>query len=209
MIQIGVSVLSEPAAIQNFCSAPCLCSETGFTCPGGRCLVLSAQVGNRAAREHLFTRLYPSVLNQSFRLCRRLSDAEDVAQSSFLFALRALSQLRECRRILPWIRRIVSNTHLLSQRRGRFAPFELLEFTGNSMTPPNAAAHFARPDDLALRRETWRAVKQRLNALTPPLRAVVDLRLLAGHSTDETARRLQISPDAVRARLCRARRALA
>lgn len=193
--------MSHPAPSEALCSAPCLVREPGFICPRLRCLIQAAREGDCVARESLFGRLRPAAFRQARGLCRRRADAEDLAHSSLLAALHALPQLRDCHRILPWLRRIVGNTHKMAHRSA--APL-MLEYSDAT----EAASHFPRPDQLFLAEELRQRLSVRYHALLPTLRRVIDLRLLEELTTAEAALRLGISGEAVRTRLSRARRAL-
>lgn len=194
--------MSAATELQVLCSAPCLTREPGFPCPRLRCLILAARDGHAVARELLFTLLRPLAVRQARRFCPRPADAEDLAQSALLLAFRSLSQLRDCRRVAAWLRRIVQNSFRMNHRKP--SP-SLRDCVDPALVPSSSAG----PDELLDALELRRRASTLFATLPTILRAVFHLRVLAGLSTAETAHLLSITPEAVRTRLSRARRAIA
>jgi RNA polymerase sigma-70 factor (ECF subfamily) len=193
--------LPLPPPVETLCPAPCLERGAGFECPRLRCLIQAAREGDRVSCEFLFARLYPPALRHARQLCRSFSDAEDLAQNALLTAFRALAQLRDCHRVQAWLWRIVKNSHRMSIRRETLALIPIED-------APPVRSSLADPAQLLLARDFSRRTANRLRGLPPTLRRVFELRVVADLSTQETARRLCISSEAVRTRLSRARRAL-
>jgi RNA polymerase sigma factor CnrH len=190
--------------VNPLCEAPCLTSGSNVPCRVEGCLIRAAVSGNPDARGEVFGRLYPAVLRQAHGICRVPSDAEDVAQSAMLHVVQRLHGIRDCRRLLPWVRVIVLNTHRMSVRRSRFAPSaEKCVWDVDSLAAPPTD-----PIDRLRAKRDLATVLGAIGRLSPRLRETFQARVVAGQSTAETARALGITAAAVRTRLKRARQAL-
>lgn len=103
--------------------------------------------------------------------------------------------------MVAWLRQIVVNTHRMSWRSsGRM----IQEALDPAVLPSRSQA----PDQIFAAAELRRRFIRGIAALPAILRVVFELRVLAGLSTAATAQRLSITPEAVRTRLSRARRAI-
>jgi RNA polymerase sigma factor (sigma-70 family) len=151
----------------------------------------------RADRERSFERLYRSHRTDVYRaLLRELGnreDAEDVTQTAFLDAYRALSRGGRPEQPRAWLLTIAENA-----RRRRFRTLG------------------RRPEEASLDREptaaeaevTVRELRDALELLPPNQRAALVLREVGGFAYAEIAERLGLSVPAVQMLLFRARRAL-
>ena len=176
-------------------------------------LLSRLRAGDEAAFE-TFVRTYSARL---FNVARRIvgtdEDARDVIQDAFLSAFRGLARFHGDARLSTWLHRIVVNTALMKLRTRKRRPEESIE----PLLPGfQADGHFAErladwrePVDQALARaETREAVRHRINELPESFRTVLLLRDIEGLSTQETAKVLETTPNAVKIRLHRARQAL-
>jgi RNA polymerase sigma-70 factor (ECF subfamily) len=89
--------------------------------PSDRDLIQRARRGGDAGQAYgeLVTRYQTSVFNVCYRILHERTDAEDLAQESFLRAHERLNTFDEERPFGPWIRRIAANmclNHLSSQK---------------------------------------------------------------------------------------------
>jgi RNA polymerase sigma factor (sigma-70 family) len=192
--------------MKSLCDAPCLSLVPGARCNGGRCLVESARSGEQNARELMFSKLYGPVLHQARMLCRMRSDAEDLTQNALLRVFERLAQLREHARLLAWTRRIVQNTHRMSMRRCKFDPGAIVELRERAIAYSDAPAD--GPIEHLAAQENCMVLFEKIRELPPRLKGVLESRVFQGKTTLETAKALQISEEAVRTRLVRARKAL-
>ncbi len=168
-------------------------------------LVLRAQEGDRAAFEELIRRhagrLHAALLG--FGLDD--TDAEDVAQETFLRAWRALPRFEGRARFFTWLYRIGFNeAHRRLARRPAApaeAPSEEAEIEDLVDTGPGPAR---RAEERELRATLARA----LGDLPPKLRAPVVLRDVEGLSTHDAAEVLELGEPAFKSRLHRGRMAL-
>jgi RNA polymerase sigma-70 factor (ECF subfamily) len=74
-----------------------------------RALVRDAQRGSSAAFEQLFRRHWPRAYRAALLVVGDAAAAEDIAQESFLAAVRALDRFDRRRPFGPWLHRIVVN----------------------------------------------------------------------------------------------------
>ena len=152
-----------------------------------------AELVARARRDRrAFAALYDRYLDPIYRYCYvRLGSreaAEDATSLVFTKAMDALSAYRGGS-FRSWLLPIAHNVVADAQRATR--PVEPIEAAATVADPDPA------PDELALREDAGRAVRQSLLQLSPDQREVVELRL-AGLTGPEIARALGKSHAAVR-----------
>jgi len=145
-------------------------------------------------------------------VCGRREDAEEVAQDTLLKVFSNFGQLREPERVKAWVFRIARNECLMRRRKSVFAPTQ--ELSLDDFLPHQdqddgrrleIADWSALPDDQALRGELRETVQAAIQKLPEIYRAVMTLRDIEELSTEETADVLEISVEAVKTRLHRAR----
>ena len=176
-------------------------------------LLAQLRAGDGQAFETLVRRYSPRLFSVARRIVGTDEDARDVVQEAFLSAFRALDRFHGDARLSTWLHRIVVNTALMKLRTRKRKPEESIEpmlpgFLGDG--------HFTErfhdwnePVDQALSRAETRAlVRHRINELPESFRTVLLLRDIEGLSTEETAKVLETTPNAVKIRLHRARQAL-
>lgn len=163
-----------------------------------RVLVEAAQAGDLDAFEVLVRRHQEPVYRLALRMLGSASDAEDVAQETFVQAWRSIGRFRGSSSLGTWLYRIATNRCLdvLAARR----PTEPLE--------ADLRGHEADPIAVTEQRERLRAVLDGLHALLADQRAVLVLREFEGLRYDEIAEVLGITVPAVKGRIHRARLAL-
>ncbi len=184
-----------------YCEARCLTAVPNEACTGGECLVEQAQRGDGEARDRLFSLLAPAVTRQAQRLCGTGGMAQDVAQAALVQVLEHLSELRRPDRLGAWVRRIVINACRM-ERRSQAARSHKEETCGERASAPDGGEQ-----RLDARRQLWR-VLHAAPQLPPLLEETFRLRVVEGLTTQQAAARLGVSPEVIRARLCRARRRL-
>jgi RNA polymerase sigma-70 factor (ECF subfamily) len=156
-----------------------------------RALVRDAQRGSAEAFEQLFRSHWPRAYRAALLVVGDAAAAEDIAQESFLAAVRALDRFDRRRPFGPWLHRIVVNRAIdwaraRTLRRETFAD-----------GPEAAAAAEREPSG---RTET---LVQGLAALQPEQRAVIVLRYLLEYTPGEIAALLDLPRGTVNSRLRR------
>lgn len=178
-----------------------------------RALVAALRAGHEWAFETM-VRLYGGrLIAVARRFTRSDEDAQDVVQSAYLNALRALHDFEGTAQLSTWLHRIVVNTALMKLRSQRRKPEEsietLLPAFGEDGHHVEQFSEWSAPADRLLEREETRAVVRAcIDELPDGYRVVLILRDIEELSTQDTAERLGITATAVKVRLHRARQAL-
>lgn len=162
-------------------------------------LVRWAQDGRSEAFEHLVRRHRVPVYRTALRLTGDTHLADDVAQDAFIAAWESLQLFRADSSFATWLYRIVVNRARNSFRGRRDVPVDDVPLDGFH---PGA-------DTEAMAREGSQRVLSAIVELPFEQRAPLVLRLFEELTYEEIAQILNISPDAVRGRLHRARHQLA
>lgn len=156
----------------------------------------------RRQEESAFNVIYERHKTQIYNYLLRLSGsrelADDLTHDTFLSAYESLPNLRPDSNIAPWLYRIASNRfrdHLRRKRVISWMPW------GDGQREEAALAVSGGEEALPERE----AVHAALKTLKPDYSICLVLRLMEGFSSEETAKILNISPEAVRMRLSRAR----
>jgi len=140
-------------------------------------------------------------------MCGRAEDAEEVAQETLLKVFQNFDHLREPERVRAWIFRIAKNACLMQRRKSVFAPEH--ELSVEELPPAFEITDSMRlPDDELQQSEVRAVLHQVIGELPPPYRCVVLLRDIEQLSTEETAQILDLTEEAVKTRLHRARAAM-
>lgn len=148
-------------------------------------------------------RLYRAVRS----ILRADPEAEDVVQQAYVTAFHKLAQFRGEASFATWLTRIAVNEAFgrlrTTARRGE------LSLVGDG---PDDEATMAKddrtPESEVAARELGRVLERHIDALPPHYRSVFVLRDVEELDTAETAASLELSEEAVRVRLHRARRLL-
>lgn len=153
-----------------------------------RALVRGAQQGSVSDLEALFRLHWRRAFRAAFLVVHDAGAAEDIAQESFLAAVRALDRFDWRRPFGPWLHRIVVN-RAIDHARAR-------AHRGESELPESAAAAevLPVPDGSLL---------AAIAALPPEQRAVVVLRHLLEYTPGEIAKLLELPRGTVNSRLRR------
>jgi RNA polymerase sigma-70 factor (ECF subfamily) len=178
---------------------------------GDMTLVAAAKNENRQAFEVLVKRHARRVFSAARRMTRTREDAEDVAQQSLQKAFTHLRQFEGKSAFSTWLTRITINEALILLRKGRGRREVLI----NDLTEVEAA-QFAleipdsglNPEDSYSQRERQHILLAAMKGLPHETRRAFQLRELDERSTEETARIMGISVNAVKARLFHGRRKL-
>lgn len=159
--------------------------------------------GDGAALDRI-TRCYSRrLLAVGRRVCGDGESARDAVQDALLAAGQHLSEFRGEGSVEGWLVRMVANA-CATRRRGRK---DQAAWRGE-LDEERVVSEDEGPDECAAHAQLASALRAALLELPAADRAVVLLTQLDGWSGPEVARALHLSPEAVRARLTRARRRL-
>ncbi len=154
-----------------------------------RARVRGAQQGSVSDLEALFRTHWPRAYRAAYLVTHDAAAAEDIAQESFLAALRALDRFDRRRPFGPWLHRIVVN-RAIDWTRARRLRGEV-ELTDTLHAPSRSSAS---PGDDVL---------AALAQLPPEHRAVVVMRYLLEFTPGEIADALELPRGTVNSRLRR------
>jgi RNA polymerase sigma-70 factor (ECF subfamily) len=152
------------------------------------------------------------IYNLVLRMCGRPSDAEELAQETFLKALERISQFRGTSQFYTWLFRIAANLTISHRRRVGRVKFQSLtgseefeESQAAALTAAMAQRREPAPETHAMSAETNRRVMQALEELDDEFRLVVLLRDVEDMDYSEIAQVLGLPSGTVKSRLHRAR----
>jgi RNA polymerase sigma-70 factor (ECF subfamily) len=166
-------------------------------------LLQGLREGRPDAYETLVRAYTPRMLAVARRMMSTDEDARDVVQEAFLNAFRAMGKFEGQARLSTWLHRIVVNAALMKLRTRRRKPEESLE-----PLLPTFKDNGGPAETFTQWEETRQVVRDAILSLPETYREVLILRDIEEMSTDETARTLGITANAVKIRLHRARLAL-
>ena len=171
-----------------------------MSAPTDRDLLVRALRGASDAFGELVMRHQTGVFNVCYRILHERSEAEDLAQETFIRAYDRLHTFDLEREFGPWVRRVAANLCLnhLEARKPLAALDE--ERDADESQKPERQVEF---------KERSAQVRQALAALPAHYRIVVELRHYQELSYDEIASELNIPLSDVKSHLFRARKILA
>ncbi|MED5330112.1 MAG: sigma-70 family RNA polymerase sigma factor [Planctomycetota bacterium] len=172
-------------------------------------LVRRLQAGEEAAYRELVDVYRDRIVTVVRRVAGNEADAEDLAQETFIKAIRGIGKFAGKSALFTWLYRIAVNTardHLDSRRR---RPAVSLDALGEEGGHPFDVAGPTLPPLAELEREELRQrVRKAVDRLPEPFRTTLALREMEGHSYEEIASILEVSMGTVESRIFRARQKL-
>ncbi|MDQ2817636.1 MAG: RNA polymerase sigma factor [Candidatus Eremiobacteraeota bacterium] len=158
--------------------------------------------GDGEAFAELVRRYTRMLYNVAYRY--NASVAEDLVQESFLRAYQHANTFSGRSKVSSWLYRICVNVCLTYQGKNGMHMADIDDINESELI----GRHDDRPEAVAERGETFRALEDGLRALPSQQRMVFILRELQGISYGEIADVLGINEQAARTNLCRAKRRL-
>ena len=149
-----------------------------------------------------------SVYRIALSLMKNKSDAEDVAQETFLKAFRCLEDFRGQAKFSTWLISITLNearSRLRRQSTRRMESLDELPREGGRLRPALLTDWREVPSEALERRELRKMLRQAIDKLSPIYREVLLMRDVEEFSIEETSAALTISISSVKVRLHRAR----
>ena len=171
-----------------------------MTASTDRELIVRARRGDRNAFGELVTCYQTGVFNVCYRLLHERTEAEDLAQETFMRAYDRLHIFDLDREFGPWIRRIAANL-CLNYLESRKVTVQLDQ--------ERDADESRRPEQQVEVQERSVQIRAALISLPPHYRVVIELRHYQELSYDEIASELKIPLSDVKSHLFRARKLLA
>lgn len=175
-------------------------------------LVRRFHAGDESAFVEIMTRYREKIFTIALSLLRNRSDAEEIAQDTFIRAHRGLVRFRGDSSLATWLHRIVvnlaRNRYWYFFRRRRHATLSLdcaLDTDSNATFSDLIAADGADPAHEAVTSEFAELVAGCMEKLETRHREILTLRNVLHRSYDEIAATLGINPGTVKSRIARAR----
>jgi RNA polymerase sigma-70 factor, ECF subfamily len=170
-------------------------------------LVAEAQGGSFSAFERLVERYETRVLRMAQRIAHSREDAEEITQDAFVQVFKNLAGFRGASRFYTWLGRITINQGLMKVRRRRMKEISIDDAVESDecILPREVEDLRPNPEERYSQQELHRILAETIAQLSPAYRVVLQLRDVEGFSIQETADALDVSPTAVKSRLCRAR----
>ncbi|MFB7517292.1 RNA polymerase sigma factor [Streptomyces sp. NPDC056144] len=167
-----------------------------------RLLAVRAAEGDEEAFEVLVQRHSPAMLLLAERFMGGRAEAEDAVQDAFVSAWRGLPEYRGEAGFRTWLHRIVTN-RCLNLLRARRPAADL-----DAVAEPAAPEHQSSPVRAAESQAAVRELAHAMGSLSAEQRVCWVLREIEGQPYEAIAQAVGIRPEAVRARVFRARRML-
>ena len=165
-------------------------------------LVTAAQGGDETAFAGIVRRYQRAIHRVAYGLTRNASDADDLAQETFVRAWQALDRFRVGEPLYPWLSRICVNlAYSLFRRRKRRPETSIEPLMEAGM---QWAGGDADPETEAAEREHTEHLEEAFEGMSPEHRAVLVLRM-QDMSYEEIAQALDVPMGTVMSRLSRAR----
>ncbi len=173
-----------------------------------RALLTRLQAGDKSACAECIERHAPEVYRLALRLMRSEAEAEEVVQETFLSAFKAIDAFEGRSSLSTWLYRIAHNAALMRLRRAEpdTVPVDAPDLDGDGVQVPRQLFDWCcLPEQDYDTAEARQELELAIRELPEKLRAVFVLRELEGLSTEATAEALDLSLEAVKTRLHRAR----
>lgn len=168
-------------------------------------VVADVRRGDAARFEILMRRHNQRLFRTARAILRDDAEAEDAVQQAYLAAFAKLDQFRGDARFSTWLTRIAVHEALKRlRRRGRLADLDVVEAADEDAL----AVGSRTPEDDASGGELRALLEEAIDSLPESYRVVFVMRDVEELDTRETAECLELSEEAVRVRLHRARKAL-
>jgi len=170
--------------------------------PDDATLVAASQNGDQAAFGEIVRRYQRAVHRLAWSLTRNPSDADDLAQETFVRAWGAIGRFEVGSPLYPWLARIVTNQAFSMFRHRKRRPETSIEPLIESGMQWGVEAD---PAEHSARGERESRLRECFGELAPEHQAVLALRAVQELSYDEIAKVLSVPIGTVMSRLSRAR----
>lgn len=171
--------------------------------------MISAILAGDREQYHALIRPYEhAVYRMALSFVKNESEAEDVAQETFLKAFRNLSNFRGDSKFSTWLISITLNEArrlLRHQNAIRMESLDVPAEDGTGISPALLRDWREIPSEALERREIRALLQEAINQLSPIYREVLVLRDIEGLSIEETSAAVAITISSVKVRLHRAR----
>ena len=171
-------------------------------------LMLDFKAGNKNAFEQLMAKYYPRILNFIYRYINQSESAEDLTQEVFIKVYRNASSYEPKSKFQTWIYTIAKNVSLNELRKKPLARVSLDETLSSEdsefkvqVEDPQAKL----PSEAMAKEELAQAVRAAIQSLPENQKLAVILRRYENFSYEDIAQALNLSVEAVKSLLSRAK----
>ena len=173
-------------------------------------LVLRVQQGDKAAFDLLVIKYQHKIIQLVNRYVKDPSEAQDVAQETFIKAYRAVGDFRGDSAFYTWLYRIAINTakNYLVSRARRSSNYQVDIQDAEAIENAPQLQGMDTPERLLLNQEIIDTIKTAVDHLPEEMRTAIMLREFEGMSYEEIAVAMDCPVGTVRSRLFRAREAI-
>lgn len=173
-------------------------------------LVKSAKQGDQDAFASLMTQYERPIYNLCLRMSRKPEDAEELTQTAFLKAWRALPGFQEDASFFTWLYRLATNTCIdfIRQERRRNSVLQVHSLDQDEQPAGQIPDLRHLPEETLLQNDLNKRLIHAMEQLTTEHRDILIQREIDGLSYQEIADLLQLELGTVKSRIARARLAL-
>ena len=173
-------------------------------------LVSRVQRGEKAAFDQLVLKYQHKIIQLVNRYVKDPSEAQDVAQETFIKAYRALARFRGDSAFYTWLYRIAINTakkYLVSRSR-RSSDYEVDVQEAEQIDSSLKLKNLDTPEQLLSNDEIVKTIQAAIDELPEEMRIAIMLREFDGMSYEDIAMTMDCPVGTVRSRIFRAREAI-
>ena len=173
-------------------------------------LVRRVQQGDKSAFDLLVIKYQHKIVHLVNRYVKDPSEAQDVAQDTFIKAYKALGEFRGESAFYTWLYRIAINTaknYLLSRSR-RHSDYEVDMQDAEQIENAPQLKDIETPENQLMNDQIVEVIKSAIDKLPEEMRIAIMLREFEGMSYEEIAEAMDCPIGTVRSRIFRAREAI-
>ena len=171
-------------------------------------LIARVRAGEKDLYEILVRRYNERLYRVARAIVRNAEEAADIVQETLVRAFAQLGQFSGAARFSTWLTKIAVYEALARLRRGARTTNLGTPDSGSQSVVDALESLSPSPEEQTLRTQALEMLEAAVDALPPALRSVFMMREIEEMSTRETAECLDISEEAVKIRLHRARKLL-
>jgi len=174
-------------------------------------LMLEFQQGNKASFEKLLVKYFPRVLNFIYRYLGNKEVAEDLTQEVFIKVFQNASSYHPTAKLQTWLFTIAKNMSLNELRRMKKPIISMEEPVRSGTTETEELTrqiedvHAVNPHKVMVKEERTAVIRQAIESLPENQRTAVLLRRYENFSYEEIAQTMNLSVEAVKSLLNRAK----
>jgi RNA polymerase sigma-70 factor, ECF subfamily len=173
-------------------------------------LVQRVQQGDKRAFDLLVIKYQHKIVQLVNRYVKDPSEAQDIAQETFIKAYRALANFRGESAFYTWLYRIAINTakNFLMAKSRRSSDYEVDVYEAEQVENAPQLQGVETPEQLLLNDEILHIINSAIEELPEDMRIAIMLREIEGMSYDDIAQIMDCPIGTVRSRIFRAREAI-